>query len=250
MVAFNTLELARQGDPAAIATILSYHLIRRYHTVASVIRLGDYLSVFVTTPVAIARDPLIQLIQSTLQNLNIDGIATLEICAQVQGDRTVIWSQTIALAPLLPATMPDSNINPDQAETTAIDGSNAIASTTGTAAYPPDPVPDLASPLPPLATQANPPEFTLQTLLTRPEMVAMVAMALMLVFWDAYLDWMDETDLSKPFSIGKLARRLGVRTSTLKRYKQRPNFASWSQDLDPDGIPWEYHDPTFVPRLG
>ena len=241
MVAFNTLELAKQGDPTAIATILSYHLMRLYNTTASVIRLGDYLSVFITTPDAIAHDQLIALIQSTLQNLNIDGIATLEICAQMRGDRTVIWSQTIELALPHPPTMTDAT--PTLVETTT-----AIAppSTTGAATYPPDGPPEPA----PLPTPAPTPEFTLHTLLARPEMVAMVAMALLLVLWDAYLEWMDESDLSQPLSVSQLARRLGVRTSTLSRHKNRPNFAAWSQELDPDGIPWEYQAPTFVPRLG
>lgn len=256
MASHNTLELARQGDPIAIATILSYHLSRRYNTTASVIRLGDYLSVFIEATFAADQTMLVTLVLGILQSLNINTIATLEICAQERGDREVRWSQTIDLAnaPVPAPTMTQELTNLDLLQE---DSSSAIVApetpasntTTGVAAYPPASVSAPPGPSSAIATVEEP-DISLQTLFKRPEMVALVAFALMLVLWDSYLEWVEDPDPHKPLSSGKLARRLGVKPKTLRRYQHRPNFTAWSQDLDPDGIAWVYEGPLFVPRAG
>lgn len=96
------------------------------------------------------------------------------------------------------------------------------------------------------ASNAN---WDLKNLLQRPEMVALLAFALILLFWDTYMDWMAADDFTQPITGVKLARRLGISPSTLSRYKGRSNFSEWSQDLDPDGIAWVYEGKGFVPRL-
>ncbi|WP_445925358.1 hypothetical protein [Leptodesmis sp.] len=59
----NTLDLAKQGDPEAIATILTYHLTQRYNMTASVIRLGNYLSVLVEAAFPPDQDTMVGLVQ-------------------------------------------------------------------------------------------------------------------------------------------------------------------------------------------
>ncbi|MGQ9870720.1 hypothetical protein [Leptodesmis sp.] len=88
----------------------------------------------------------------------------------------------------------------------------------------------------------------LDKLMERPEMLAIVAFALVVACWDAYIDWMMEADPAQPLSGRKLAHRLGVTYKTLDRYKSRPNFSSWSQELDPDGIAWSYENSRFIPK--
>lgn len=47
-----------------------------------------------------------------------------------------------------------------------------------------------------------------------------------------------------------LAKRLNVKDYTISRRKSNKDFPQWSQELDPDGIAWEYvaKDKTFVPQ--
>ncbi|MFP4008491.1 MAG: hypothetical protein ACLFV6_10890 [Spirulinaceae cyanobacterium] len=47
-----------------------------------------------------------------------------------------------------------------------------------------------------------------------------------------------------------LAKRLNVKDYTISRRKSNKDFTQWSQELDPDGIAWQYvaKDKTFVPQ--
>lgn len=227
----NTLELAKQGDPAAIAVILTYYLSQRFNTTASAIRLGNYLSVLVDADFATNRDMLVHLILNILRDLRITGITTLEISARQIGDQEVQWSQTIELEDSpTPNAMTTDFIHSD-----SVDQQPAV-----------EPI----SPKPAIDPNANQ-EWnpTLSTMLQRPEMVALIAFALILVLWDAYVQWLEEVDSTQPLTGTKLARRLGISASTLSRVKERTNFSQWSQELDPDGIAWSYENKVFVPRV-
>jgi hypothetical protein len=37
-----------------------------------------------------------------------------------------------------------------------------------------------------------------------------------------------------------LAKRLGVNPTTLSKNRNKPNFAQWSQEKDPEQLPWQY----------
>ncbi|MDX2241803.1 MAG: hypothetical protein NW224_14045 [Leptolyngbyaceae cyanobacterium bins.302] len=240
MTTHNTLELAKQGDPSAIAVILTYHLSQRFNTSASAIRLGNYLSVLIDTSLidtssTTEREKLVNLVLSILRDLKIEGVTVLEIGVRQIGDRKVQWSQTIELE--------DSPIPTDMTETVMTESMNpgAIEQAPALESSPPQP----AAP----ATSDPEWEATLKTLVQRPEMVALVAFALILVLWDTYLEWMEALDPTEPLTGVRLARRLGISASTLSRFKERANFSQWSQDLDPDGIAWSYENKVFVPRL-
>ncbi|MBF2027184.1 MAG: hypothetical protein IGS48_10515 [Oscillatoriales cyanobacterium C42_A2020_001] len=253
MTSQNTLELAKRGDPAAIAIILTYHLSQRFNTTASVIRLGDYLSVLIDAAFAAEQTMLVKLVLEILKNLGIDGITTLEVSARRIGDQELLWSQTIELTDSHPLdlAMNSESINLDTSDLTA-SPTSAIATTT---AQPHPTTPSnatISSESPPTAiANAEDADWnaTLKTLLLRPEMLALVAFALILVLWDTYAEWLGEINPNEPLSGAKLARRLGISTTTLSRYKQRANFSAWSQDLDPDGIAWVYEGSRFVPKV-
>lgn len=241
----NTLELARQGDPKAIATILTYHLSQRFNTTASVIRLGNYLSILIDATFIMDQTMIVQLVLDILTSLKIGEIATIEIGAREIGHHEVKWSQTIELTDIRTYSLVmDNDLTPpdistaDIASTTTNDLETVAVSSTSDCPFPEETN---------LADEDW--DTTLKKLLQRPEMLALVAFALILVLFDTYAEWMSDIDLTKPLSSVKLARRLGVSTSTLKRYRHRPNFTVWSQDLDPDGIAWVYENNVFVPQM-
>jgi cytochrome bd-type quinol oxidase subunit 1 len=226
----NTLELAKQGDPAAIAVILTYYLSQRFNTTASAIRLGNYLSVLIDADFATDQGMLVNLILNILRDLRINGITILEISTRQIGDREVQWSQTIEIE-----DSPTQNpMTTDSSHSDLLEHDSPAAPTS----------PDRSSDRPDHEWNS-----TLNTVLQRPEMVALIAFAIILVLWDAYLEWMEEVDSTQTLTGTKLARRLGVSASTLSRVKERANFSQWSKDLDPDGIAWSYENKVFVPRV-
>lgn len=228
----NTLELARQGDPAAIAIILTYHLSQRFNTTASAIRLGDYLSILIDASFTTPQEQLVSRVLGILSDLAIVGISVVEISARQIGDRKVQWSQTIELA--------TSHI-PIAIMTNLTNSTPAVPVPAGNHTLP---EPAIAAPL---TTPAETWEPSLHAFFQRPELVALIAFAVILVLWDSYLEWMGEIDATQPLTGVKLAQRLGVSASTLSRVKTRPNFREWSRDLDPDGIAWSYENKLFVP---
>ena len=71
----------------------------------------------------------------------------------------------------------------------------------------------------------------------------------MIMLWQMYLDFVEGADLDKPLSSREVARRLGITRSTLIRRKDRIDFPTWTQDLDPDGIAWIPQNGAFVSRI-
>lgn len=73
----------------------------------------------------------------------------------------------------------------------------------------------------------------------RPEAVFFILIAALFVFWDAYLSLLDEIDAAS-LSSRQLARRLGTSQKSIRRRKRQPDFSTWTQQLDPEGIAWVY----------
>jgi hypothetical protein len=282
----NTLDLAKQGDPEAIATILTYHLTQRYNMTASAIRLGNYLSVLVEAAFPPDQYTMVGLIQDIVQSLAVEGITIVEISAGQVGDHEVLWSQTIELLSdhhptamndeiPTPSSVTRSDVSPLETAAAAMIAENSVSDLTlsdivpspidaesispSPAAIPQSAETETSVPsepqTPSVVTASTPPETEkdewqeiLDKLMERPEMLAIVAFALVVACWDAYIDWMMEADPAQALSGRKLAHRLGVTYRTLDRYKSRPNFSSWSQELDPDGIAWSYENNRFIPK--
>lgn len=227
----NTLELAKQGDPAAIAIILSYHLSQRSNTTASAIRLGNYLSVLIDASCDIEQTMLVNLVLSILRDLKVHGITIVELNARKTGDHNVRWNQTIELTD----PHPDDPMTSDLLASDLLNPELVDHSVTATPAVQP-------------ASTTDEWDTTLKTIFQKPELVALLAFALILVLWDSYAEWMQEFDATQSLSGVKLARRLGVSSSTLSRVRKQDNFSEWSQQLDPEGIAWKYENQVFVPQ--
>lgn len=271
----NTLELAKRGEPEAIATILTYYLMQRYNTTASVIRLGNYLSVLIDVTFAADQVMLVSLVLEIVRLLRLKEIDTIEISARRLGDRKVLWSQTIELVESRDTNLiMNDEFTPSTSQPVSVDFETTTQAT-ATQAIPqddanpstlaePTATPSVAmastemeKPAPAIAAVADTSEDTtdewgeiLKKLIDRPEMLAIVVFALMVALWDTYADWLSEIELNQPISGVKLARRLGISNSTLSRHKLRPNFSEWSQDLDPDGIAWVYEGKAFIAKVG
>jgi hypothetical protein len=48
------------------------------------------------------------------------------------------------------------------------------------------------------------------------------------------------SELTESLTDAEMASRLGVKTSTLGKAKNRTDFSSWSKSKDPDAIAWQW----------
>jgi hypothetical protein len=183
---------------------------------------------------------MVPIVRDIIQSLGVEGISIIEVSARRFGDREVLWSQTIEIP--TESTPPSLAMTPDPSISANLTDPSLTVESPVQSNISPD-----TSGEPP---QTSPDEWdiTIQNLIQRPEMLALITFALILVLWDTYSEWLAEVDPGQPLSGVKLARRLGVNSSTISRYKLRPNFSQWSQDLDPDGIAWSYDGKFFVPH--
>lgn len=83
-------------------------------------------------------------------------------------------------------------------------------------------------------------------LLKRPESVVLVLFVTLLMFWQLYLALAEGTD-SNAIPTSKLADRLSVSRSTIRRRKYREDFAEWSRSRDPEGKAWMAWGSRFLP---
>jgi hypothetical protein len=85
--------------------------------------------------------------------------------------------------------------------------------------------------------------------LKRPESVMYIIFSTLLVFWEAYVTILDELAPDTSLSCRKLAERLKVSKSTVRKRKREADFSEWSQSLDPEGIAWVYQSGgLYAPR--
>jgi hypothetical protein len=266
--------LAQQGDATAIATLLTQTLHADYALIASALRLGNYLSIWVEITMAPDPEELLDAIEEILKKSVGKMITTVVITAQQVG-HGILWSKTVDLQPddierdhLQLGQVPSGQGETDQAQTDQAQTDQAQFSNLQVDLVLPDHLP--SNPIAP--TQIENPDridhadhavhwelkdagedpwtITFKHLLKRPELVAVLAFAIAIAFWDAYVHWAgDDLHPDRPFSANKLARRLGVSRQVLNRHKHRNNFDKWSQDLDPEDIAWQYDGKVFLPKV-
>lgn len=100
----NPLELAKQGNPNAIAALINRNLKPRGVT-AKVSRKDDCLRIMLESNGVPNQDSLVGFIRSGVLKLGVSGINTLQIFGRQVGDEVPVWSQTISLK------APPSSIN-------------------------------------------------------------------------------------------------------------------------------------------
>jgi len=111
------------------------------------------------------------------------------------------------------------------------------------------PMPDTTDLSVPAASSPQELEFPFDAdaeLLKRPESVVLVLFVTLLMFWQLYLDLAEGSD-SEAISTSKLADRLGVSSSTIRRRKYREDFADWTRSRDPEGKAWMAWGSRFLP---
>jgi len=92
----NPLELAKQGNPSAIAALINRNLKPKGVT-AKVSRKDDCLRVMLEANEVPNQDSLVELIRSGVLKLNVSGINTLQIFGRQADDEVPVWSQIINL---------------------------------------------------------------------------------------------------------------------------------------------------------
>lgn len=94
----NPLELAKQGNPNAIAALINRNLKSKGVT-AKVSRKDDCLRVILESDEVPSQDTLVEFIRSGVLKLDVSGVNTLQIFGRQVGDEIPVWNQTIHLKP-------------------------------------------------------------------------------------------------------------------------------------------------------
>ena len=261
-----TLELARTGDPEAIATILHEALVNhqiRVHLDCP----SAHLDVYLRSEVSPDYAQTFPVVQQTLRHLNCDLIRTVTVSGGIRGEVEPQWHDTFTVQTVIflkPIRPPHDAITTTETIVSSLldafpDRAEAMATASGGAAESPSAIGELAAPR---AGQADS-EVDLEPgviyhpvlddwqqdwgrIFRRPETVALVAFAIALLLWDSYVGLMQGTK-QRPITASRLARRLGVEPSRLVKQKHQPDFSAWTQDLDPEGVAWVYRYGLYIP---
>lgn len=207
------LELAKQGNPQAIATIIN-RLVAPYGITARASRQEDCLYVLLESKQAISPSIAVALLQKVMTSLGSADLRLIRIYGRQTGEKTVAWSEEISLKPSLPPPFPAEQCPPDHPTPDTIDQIDpAPPPTTDMASI--DDIYSLEEPAispttPPLPGEiedpfdtpsiededgAEDPEESSETInfLARPEAFIVITFAILLLLWDAYIALLEET---------------------------------------------------------
>ncbi|MBD3880903.1 hypothetical protein IFO70_03955 [Phormidium tenue FACHB-886] len=107
----HVLELAKQGDPDAIATLMNQSLQPRGMT-AFVDRQGDVLEVILEAERVPNRDALTAFVQKGIDNLGIESVRSVRIVGQQTGATFPTWMQELNLA-AFPLELAEPPVSPE-----------------------------------------------------------------------------------------------------------------------------------------
>jgi hypothetical protein len=112
----NPLELAKQGNPTAIAALINHGLKPKGIT-AKVSRKDDRLNIMLESKEFSNQDSLIKFIYSGILKLEISEINTLQVFGRQPDDEVPAWSQFMDLRrqqlyPISQKQTPDNNLEP------------------------------------------------------------------------------------------------------------------------------------------
>lgn len=134
MTQSNLVDLAKQGDPQAIATLMNRSLQPKGIT-ATVERERDRLKIYLIGTQPPNRDSLMVFVQNGINNLELEDIGAVEVIGQQTGELDALWTQ-------------EWQIDPAEAETGFEFPANASAASSA---------PPAARPAPPPAPPLRPP---------------------------------------------------------------------------------------------
>lgn len=140
----------------------------------------------------------------------------------------------------------EPNLPSEETTETAIASNDVEPDPTVTPEPANEPISEPATKEPTTSSSAS--EITPAQAMQTPAAIALVAFAFVAALWQTYATWMQGTLPSGALSGRKLARRLGVSSSTIQRRKNQADFSTWTQSLDSEGITWVYEQGIFVPH--
>lgn len=273
------IALARQGDPVAIGTLLSFYTQSQGIKVR-VQRQDNHLRVLLEGDQLPDQQMAIALIHNQIKALSVESIRAIAIYGRQRGSKFPTWQQEIQLNPdpdlhhssnntVTEAPQPSAQfpaqpseidsepsnsasvtpipINPDSERVVNSNPSetgNKTISETGSETVSAANSETQPTQSPEAPTQSS---STSTDLLKRPEAVIFIIFVTLFVFWDAYLSFLDDAPPSTVLSSGQLARRLGTDRRMVRRLKRQDNFGEWTRSLDPDGITWVYQKGVYTP---
>lgn len=239
------LDLARQGHPVALATLLNYAL-RRSQVKARVQRQDRQLHILLESPYSPDAHWARTWLSGGIVYLRPASVEQVVLYGRALGERAARWQQEFDLG------ISNQNVSREASAPT------------------PTALP-LAQAAPP---EAGPSQFAVsaaavhsfdsdssdavmvQSLehsetadwLRRPEALVLLIFVSLLVFWDTYVSLLEEVADESALTSRQLAQRLGTSRKVIRRQKQQPDFAAWTQQRDPDGLAWTYKSGSgFVP---
>jgi hypothetical protein len=200
----------------------------------------------------------IAFVQSNLRVLNVESIQTIMVYNRQQGETDLNWQQIAQLHFF--SSPADSSLNPSLLDSSPSDlplsrrdsvtqASDFFPESLQPTSMPPAASPRVNSPAtnsaltdagdfdPSSDSAEETPEI-----LKRPESVIFLIFVSLLVFWDAYVDFLEDSFSpdTRAISASQLARRLKVSRKTIRRRKREPDFSTWTQSLDPEQMSWVY----------
>ena len=241
------LKLAKQGHPIAIGTLLNYST-RPQGIKARVQRQGHCLHVLLEANQSLNPNTTVSFVRSSLRILNVESLQTLMVYCRQRGHRQLDWRQTIQLRPLFdsPLSRRNSVTQPPPVfpESVIPDSSLSTNSQAESSPFESDLLDDQEMNLALPETPTEQPD-----LLKRPESVLFLLFISLFLFWDAYLELLEDPFPSTTvLSASQLSRRLQVSKKVIRRKKRELGFGEWTRTIDPEGIAWTYHKGSYLPQ--
>lgn len=259
MASPEVLSLAKQGDPAAIATLmnqvtqpLGISLRAKYQ--------DECLHLLFEGEAIPNQHNAISFVRSSLDILKIHSFKVIRVYGRQKKSHHFSWHKMIQgqpyfeLSPTVQETANPDISALDQAEVSLFDSEISETEIADT-----EPIPPLSQNL---LTEATPTQFALILMdisslarrpdsalteaseapdyLKRPEAIVFIFLSTLYVVWDVYLSLLDEFAPETSLSCRQLSQRLGVSKSTVRKRKRQAGFSEWSKSLDPEGIAWRY----------
>lgn len=261
MASPEVLSLAKQGDPAAIATLMN-QVIQPLGIMVRVKHQDGCLHLLFEGEPTPEQHIAVSFVRSSIEMLKIHSLKTLKIYGRERNSHHPLWQEGIQ-NPSYFETPPTAQ----DAENVAMYSSNKAEAAlfNSQIEIPETEIPD-TEPIPPLSenllTEATPtqpaiipmdtsslahrPDSALAETsetpdyLKRPEAIVFIFLTTLFVFWETYLSLLDELAPENSLSCRQLSQRLGVSKSTVRKRKRQAGFSEWSKSLDPESIAWRY----------
>lgn len=263
MVSPEVLSLAKQGDPAAIATLMN-QVTQPLGISVRVKYQDNCLHLLFEGESAPEQHIAVSFVRSSIDVLKIYSLKIIKVYGRQQQSHHYAWQEVIQsqfhFEPPLESSLTAPNIaeldvSPlDRAELSLFDSEIEISETLDT-----EPTSSLSQNL---LTEAIPTQSAIILMdksslarhsdsaltepseapdyLKRPEAIVFILVTTVFVFWKAYLSLLNELAPESSLSCRQLSQRLGVSKSTVRKRKRQAGFGDWSKSLDPEGIAWSY----------